>query len=325
VYIRGIGLIRNGQNQWFLFNARGDVVALTDSTGNVIREYRYDAFGNELDPCDYDTNPWRFTGEYFDIETGNIYLRARFFNPRTGRFTQQDPLFRANNSHGLNVYTIRQTANLYVFVMNNPTRFADPSGKFAVPLLLKPAAPLAKAVAEAGLQVLADVAVALIVGEQASRRWQEGFSIHEPQPIVERMPINPPQPVVERMPINPPQPIREGITVHNPGMPVLDGTWVNTGDAGGYIFLANRTPAPSNLRSGDQVKTPGTHPGEFQRVQGVSGKYRHERTGWTFEKSRTSSGAQHHHGEQHWHASPPGAKSGNYHNVDLRGNIIGGR
>ena len=47
VYIRGRGLIRNGQNQWFLFNARGDVIALTDAAGNVIREDRYDAFGNE--------------------------------------------------------------------------------------------------------------------------------------------------------------------------------------------------------------------------------------------------------------------------------------
>ena len=128
VYIRGIGLIKNGQNQWFLFNARGDVVALTDSTGNVVREYRYDAFGNELNPDPDDTNPWRFTGEYLDIETGTIYLRLRHFNPRIGRFTQTDPLFRTNNSASLNIYTVRQTVNLYVYTVNNPIRFIDPWG-----------------------------------------------------------------------------------------------------------------------------------------------------------------------------------------------------
>jgi len=116
VYIRGIGLIRNGQNQWFLFNARGDVVALTDSTGNVIREYRYDAFGNEFDLDPYDTNPWRFVGEYFDRETGMYYLRARFYNPRTGRFITEDP--------------IRDHLNWYTYCINNPIMFIDPSGLY---------------------------------------------------------------------------------------------------------------------------------------------------------------------------------------------------
>jgi len=129
-YIRGIGLIKNGQDQWFLFNARGDVVALTDEVGNVVREYRYDAFGNELNPDPDDTNPWRFKGEYFDIETGTIYLRARHFNPRIGRFTQPDPFWGIHNMQNC-VWSIHQSANLFVFVMNNPIMFIDPSGENA--------------------------------------------------------------------------------------------------------------------------------------------------------------------------------------------------
>ena len=43
-----------GRSQWYLFNARGDVIALTDAAGHVIREYRYDAFGNEANPCPFD-------------------------------------------------------------------------------------------------------------------------------------------------------------------------------------------------------------------------------------------------------------------------------
>ena len=130
VYIRGIGLIKNGQNQWFLFNARGDVVALTDEVGNVVREYRYDAFGNELNPNPDDTNPWRFTGEYFDRETGTIYLRMRHYNPRIGRFTQSDPFWNIHNMQS-SIPAIMQASNLYAYVMNNPIMWRDPLGLFA--------------------------------------------------------------------------------------------------------------------------------------------------------------------------------------------------
>jgi len=50
-YIRGINLIALKDNsdvasKYYLFNAHGDVVQLTDSTGNVVMDYIYDAFGN---------------------------------------------------------------------------------------------------------------------------------------------------------------------------------------------------------------------------------------------------------------------------------------
>ncbi|MDR2572089.1 MAG: hypothetical protein LBD23_17565 [Oscillospiraceae bacterium] len=42
----------------------------------------------------YDTNPFRYGAEYFDRETSNYYLRARFYTPRLGRFTSEDPYWR---------------------------------------------------------------------------------------------------------------------------------------------------------------------------------------------------------------------------------------
>ena len=38
-----------------------------------------------------------YSGEYYDRETGRIYLRARFFDPRLGRFTQPDPHWGIHN------------------------------------------------------------------------------------------------------------------------------------------------------------------------------------------------------------------------------------
>jgi RHS repeat-associated protein len=111
-----------------LFNARGDVVRLTGANGVVTKRYRYDAFGNEVNPDERDANVWRYTGEYFDKETGTVYLRFRNYNPRIGRFLSVDPLFKSNNQASFNVYTVRQTTNLYAYVANNPIRFVDPWG-----------------------------------------------------------------------------------------------------------------------------------------------------------------------------------------------------
>jgi len=78
-----MGNIHHG---YYVFNVRGDVVQRVDSYGNVIHTYRYDAFGNQLNGDAVNTNPFRFAAEYYDWETGFIYLRARYMNPAIGRF-----------------------------------------------------------------------------------------------------------------------------------------------------------------------------------------------------------------------------------------------
>jgi hypothetical protein len=68
-YIRSIGLIKNvvitnDAEEYFIFNAHGDVVQLTDVDGVVTRYYYYSAFGVELKQDLNDTNAWRYCGEY---------------------------------------------------------------------------------------------------------------------------------------------------------------------------------------------------------------------------------------------------------------------
>ena len=102
----------------YVLNAHGDVVALLNNSGVVTKRYDYDAFGNELGIDNTDTNTFRYCGEYFDVETGQIYLRNRYYQPVTGRFTQLDP--------------IKDGLNWYAYCYNNPVVFTDASGLDAI-------------------------------------------------------------------------------------------------------------------------------------------------------------------------------------------------
>ena len=122
-YIRAMNLIAStigGTMSYYLYNAHGDVVQLTNASGTVTKAYDYDAFGVEQNPDTNDTNPWRYCGEYWDKETGTYYLRARYYAPGTGRFTQEDPA-----GAGLNWYT---------YCAGSPIAFIDPTGLAQVAL-----------------------------------------------------------------------------------------------------------------------------------------------------------------------------------------------
>ena len=116
----------------------------------MIRIYRI----KTTNPTATDTNPFRYYGEYFDRETGTVYLRARYYDPVIERVISEDTHWNTNNSLygdnppkinnekdrlGLNNYTyvpsiesIRQSGNLYAYGMNNPVMFSDSSGKFVI-------------------------------------------------------------------------------------------------------------------------------------------------------------------------------------------------
>ncbi len=155
-YIRGLSLVaavRDGARTYYHYNAHGDVVQLTNSSGTVTKNYTYDAFGVEQDASDGDLNPFRYCGEQFDDETGNYYLRARYYSPEVGRFTQEDTHWNPGNMiYGdelqkwnewqgeedplnLHAYTYKpeiieiiQAENLYIYCWGNPIRWKDSTG-----------------------------------------------------------------------------------------------------------------------------------------------------------------------------------------------------
>ena len=101
-------------------NDLGNTVAENryDLKSRIECHYEYDAFGNVVQSEEKIRNIFRFTGEQYDQLTGQYYLKARYYNPVIGRFTQMDTYL----GDGL---------NLYAYVQNNPIRYVDPSGHCA--------------------------------------------------------------------------------------------------------------------------------------------------------------------------------------------------
>jgi RHS repeat-associated protein len=83
----------------------------------VAQRYEYDAYGNivaMLDPGF--VQPYAFTGREWDPETGLYYYRARYYDPKIGRFMSEDPIRFLGG------------VNFYAYVENNPINRTDPFG-----------------------------------------------------------------------------------------------------------------------------------------------------------------------------------------------------
>ena len=131
-YFYGLNRTHNSEGEIYVYNAHGDVVQLVKDNA-VVASYTYDAFGNLTSQIGESDNPFLYCGEYYDAETKTYYLRARYYNPANGRFTQQDAWSFMDASDPLSL-------NLYTYCCNNPVMYVDPSGHDAILLLYPDAA-----------------------------------------------------------------------------------------------------------------------------------------------------------------------------------------
>ena len=123
-YIKGINYIAKadskGNTAFYLYNGHGDVVQVVDSTGEIINQYDYDIWGNPTLTIETAANAIRYAGEFMDSETGMYYLRARYYDPYTGRFVSEDSYWGEDENP--------LSLNLYTYCSNDPVNFTDPTG-----------------------------------------------------------------------------------------------------------------------------------------------------------------------------------------------------
>ena len=113
-YVHGENLICSTYG-WYLYNAHGDVTALTANNGTITKNYEYNSFGVQKSATDDgDENPYRYSGEYYDVESRYTYLQARYYDPDMGRFISEDSAMDGEN--------------WYVYCGNDPVNMVDPTG-----------------------------------------------------------------------------------------------------------------------------------------------------------------------------------------------------
>lgn len=76
------------------YDGLGNVIALTDSSGNVANTYAYEPYAKVTTSSGTTANPWRFGASYeaYSENTGSGLLKIgqRFYDPSVGRWTRAD-------------------------------------------------------------------------------------------------------------------------------------------------------------------------------------------------------------------------------------------
>ena len=162
-YLQGTNIIaeeKNGQTMHFIYNEQNQLVGfehqsnkyfyvrdllgvirnIIDINGKIVVTYKYDAWGNHkvYDSSNAEntrssfignTNPFRYKGYYYDVETEWYYLQNRYYSPLLSRFINMDhtKYLEPGNVDGI---------NLFAYCANNPVMYLDPSGNFAISTFL---------------------------------------------------------------------------------------------------------------------------------------------------------------------------------------------
>ena len=104
--------------KYFHSDHLGSTRLVTDSSGQPTFESDYKPFGEDANATG--TEKYAFTGQYSEAEIGLYYFGARWYDASLGRFISEDPIKGSMTSS--------QSQNPYVYCMNNPLRYVDPSG-----------------------------------------------------------------------------------------------------------------------------------------------------------------------------------------------------
>jgi RHS repeat-associated protein len=119
-----ISMRRGGNTYTYSTDGQGSIRQITSSSGTVTDTYDYYAFGEVLSRTGTTVNEFTYTGEQFDPNAGFYYLRARWYDPKDGRFASVD------QSTGKKTEPI--SLHRYLYANASPLNFTDPSGKFTL-------------------------------------------------------------------------------------------------------------------------------------------------------------------------------------------------
>ena len=126
------GIIYNDEPFYFQKNLQGDIIAVVNTTAEVVARYSYDAWGvctvtQDTSECGIAAvNPFRYRGYFYDEEIGMYYLQSRYYDPETGRFVNGDePVI-------VEISNEKTSHNIFTYCENEPILNFDYQGFFVI-------------------------------------------------------------------------------------------------------------------------------------------------------------------------------------------------
>jgi len=144
-----LNLRQNSNDYFYLYDGKGNVSSLINSSQSLVANYRYDPFGVLMKKTATIEQPYMFSTKQYDPQTGQYYFGFRFYDP-VGKWTTRDPL---GEDGGINLYAMN---------FNNPVNWIDPEGKISWALWI----PGGIMVVGAGGYLLTTTACLLLCNEQ---------------------------------------------------------------------------------------------------------------------------------------------------------------
>ncbi|WP_459644525.1 polymorphic toxin-type HINT domain-containing protein [Kineococcus sp. NUM-3379] len=105
---------KGGAVTWLHTDLTGSVTTLTSATGTVTGRAAYGPYGAR-ETSTGTLSRFGYAGEYTDVDTGLVYLRARDYDPATAQFLTRDPIENL-------------TGEAYGYASGNPLQYGDPTG-----------------------------------------------------------------------------------------------------------------------------------------------------------------------------------------------------
>lgn len=115
-----LAMRRGGAMSFYHFDGQLSTRALTNALGQTTDRYTFSSFGTLVRKQGTTENEFLYTGQQYDANAGFYYLRARYYDPGTGRFISSDA-FGGNPFEPI-------TLHKYVYANDNPANRVDPSG-----------------------------------------------------------------------------------------------------------------------------------------------------------------------------------------------------